>query len=114
MSIKDIKKQLDQFMHIGSKGVVLTLKIEIQKKIAESFNHIFLLLGALPFALKIRKRHINFSLMGMAIFFGLIYYVLFSISTSLGNTGLLIPELSVWIANIFFGISGIVGLSVLR
>jgi len=111
MSLKEIRKQIKQFKGLGTQGMVTTLKVEIQKKIADSFNHIFLVLGALPFALKIRRRHINFSLMGMAILFSLIYYVLFSITAALGKVGILIPEMSVWLTNIFFGVSGIVGLA---
>lgn len=111
MSLRDLRKQIKQFKSLGTQGMMVTLKIEIQKKIAESFNHIFLILGALPFALKIRRRHINFSLMGMAILFSLIYYVLFSITAALGKVGILIPEMSVWLTNVFFGVSGIVGLA---
>jgi lipopolysaccharide export system permease protein len=114
MSLKDLRRQLKQFTYLGTQGMLVSLRIEIQKKLAESFNHVFLILGALPFALKIRRRHVNFSLMGLAIMFGLCYYVIFSISTALGKTGIFSPELSAWIANIFFGISGIVGLADLR
>jgi len=114
MPIKEMRKQLKQFMSIGTQGMRITLRLEIQKKIAEAFNHIFLILGTLPFALKIRRRHIGFSLMGTAIIFGLCYYVIFSITIALGKSGVLPPGLSAWIANIFFGVSGIVGLADLR
>jgi len=72
------------------------------------------LLAALPFALQIKTRRAGLSSLGTAIIFYFLYYVLSSLSLALGKIDFFPPPIAAWLTNIFFGISGLVGLMSLQ
>ncbi len=111
LTLKEIKQSISKFSGWKSSRVVRSLIVEYHSRLAQSLSVFFLILGGLPFALKIHLRRVGLSSLGMAIIFCLIYYTIFSLSIPLGQIGFIfLPGMSPWIANIFFGISGSIGL----
>ncbi len=115
LSFKDLKHEMIKFSGWKSGNVIRSLVIEIHRRLAQSFSIFFLILGGLPFALRIRQRKVGLSSLGISIIFCLVYYVMFALSLPLGEEGFIfVSWIAPWIANIFFGVSGIVGLMGLR
>ncbi len=112
--IKTLKYQRKRLMKIGAFQHALKVTIELQRKIAEPFSHLFLILGALPFALEIRKRKVALSSLGLGFILGFIYYVTFSITLALGKAEIILPCFASWTAPLFFLIIGISGLLLIR
>ena len=90
---------------------ITSLRIEFHRKIALSFSTLFLVLGSLPFALRVRQRRVGLSSLGLAFFVSFLYYVMFSLSSPLGKIDFFFPWIACWLPNIFFGVSGLIGLS---
>ncbi|MBN2119906.1 MAG: LptF/LptG family permease [Candidatus Omnitrophica bacterium] len=110
LSLKDIQNQISKLAAWKARKIINSLRVEFHRKIALSFSTFFMLLGSLPFALKIKKRQVGLSSLGLAFFTGFLYYVMFSLSSPLGKVDFFFPWLSCWLPNVFFGISGAVGL----
>ena len=110
LSLKEINQQVSKLYSWKSKKIINSLKVEFHRKIALSFSTLFMLLGALPFGLRIRKRRIGLSSLGLAFFIFFFYYLMFSLSTPLGKIEFFLPWIACWLPNIFFGISGITGM----
>ncbi|HEC69666.1 MAG TPA: YjgP/YjgQ family permease [Candidatus Omnitrophica bacterium] len=114
LSLKALRKQIKKFSLWKEGKIINNLKVELHKKIAFSFSPLFLLLGGLPFALRIRKRKVGLSSLGLSILISFVYYLLFSIGTSLGSISFFNPLIGCWLANIFLGISGVISLLLLK
>jgi len=110
LSLKEISGQISKLSSWKAKKIINSLKVEFHRKIALSFSTLFMLLGSLPFALKVKKRRVGLSSLGLAFFVFFFYYIMFSLSTPLGKVDFFIPWVACWLPNIFFGISGTVGL----
>ena len=114
LSLKELRRSIKSFSRWKSSKIANILKLEFHKKIAFSFSPFFLLLAALPFALQIKTRRAGLSSLGTAIIFYFLYYVLSSLSLALGKIDFFPPSIAAWLTNIFFGISGLVGLMSLQ
>jgi lipopolysaccharide export system permease protein len=85
--------------------------VEYHRKIAMNFALFFLLVGTFPFALKIRQRRAAMSAFALTLSFCFVYYFLFSFCIALGKSDLFPPWIAAWMTNLFFGVSGLVGLA---
>ncbi len=112
--LKKIKKEIKMLKKEPSSNLINNLIINYHKKIAEPFAHLFLTIGVLPFAFEIRKRKVALSALAGGFMFGFLYYLIFSISISLGRKDILIPYLSSWVAPLFFLAMGISGIILIR
>jgi len=113
-SLKSIRRDIKKLKKAGG-GMLLTRKIiEYHKKISDPFTHFFLILGILPFALEIKKRKATRSALTIGLLFGFFYYTLGHFSIALGKTGILLPAGSVWLAPLFFSVTGITSLFLMR
>ncbi len=112
--LKRIRKEIKMLKNTPSSGFVNNLIINYHKKIAEPFAHLFLAIGVLPFALEIRKRKATLSVVVGGFIFGFLYFLISSISISLGRKDILIPYLSSWVAPLFFLSMGISGLILIK
>ncbi|MCK4809847.1 MAG: LptF/LptG family permease [Candidatus Omnitrophica bacterium] len=113
-SIKKLFKEIQRLKVIKKYGRLPQFIIEFNLKLAQPFFHFFLIIGVLPFALEIKKRKAGLSSLGLWFIFGFAYYVIFSISLSLGKAGLILPHLCVWVAPLCFSIVGVSGLCLSR
>ena len=113
-SIKSLLKEAKRLKKIKAYDKYSKLIIDINQKIAEPFSHFFLIFGALPFVLEIKKRHPGLSSLGFGFIFGFLYYSFFYLSIAFGKSQVLLPILSVWLIPIFFVIVGFTGLILIR
>ncbi len=114
LSLKDLRKEIHRLIKIKAYNILSNLTIQFHQKIAQPFSHFFLIIGALPFVLEIRKRRVALSSLGLAFIFSFLYYLIFSVSLALGKAGVLLPSLCVWTAPLFFFTAGISALLLLR
>ncbi|MCM8823927.1 MAG: LptF/LptG family permease [Candidatus Omnitrophica bacterium] len=115
MSINSIRKEIEQIKDTQTPSTFFyNLVIDYHRKIAEPFSHLFLSLAVLPFALEIKRRKVGLSAISTGFIFGFTYYLLLSISTSLGKLGIIIPWLSCWVAPLAFSLIGITGIFLLQ
>lgn len=110
LSLKDIRKQIKSFSKWRAKTIVKLLTVEFHRKIAQNFALFFLLLGSLPFCMRIQQRRVGMSAIALTISLCFGYYFLFSLCVALGKSDFFEPAISCWMANIFFGVSGITGM----
>ncbi len=108
--LKTIRYEIKRLKKIRAYDKLSKFIIEYHQKIVEPFSHLFLILGALPFVLQIRKRHPGLSALGLGFFLGFFYYCFFYLTVALGKTGFLLPHLACWTTPIFFAVMGIGGL----
>lgn len=114
LSLKDIKKQINNFKQWKANKIMRLLEVEFHRKIAQNFALLFILLGALPFSLRIQQRKVGVSALVLTIAFCFVYYFLFSLSIALGKSDFFAPAMACWLTNIFFAVSGAVGMSYLK
>lgn len=114
LSLKDIKKQIANFTQWKAHKITRLLKVEFHRKIAQNFALLFILIGALPFSLRIQQRKVGMSALVLTIAFCFVYYFLFSLSVALGKSDFFAPAMACWLTNIFFAVSGVVGMSYLK
>jgi lipopolysaccharide export system permease protein len=61
----------------------------------------------IPFALRLPRMGGLAAAVGLSLTLGFAYWVLFAVTVSIGQTGLLPPFLAAWVANILFGALGV-------
>ena len=113
-TILSLKSQMNKLKKARATKLLANLTINYHKKIAQPLSHFFLIMGILPFALKIRQRKAGLSAVGVGFLFGFAYYFLFSLNVAFGKIGILLPFLSVWITPISFLAMGLIGLYILK
>ena len=101
--------RLDKTGGARSGGLQRKVQVEIHKRWALPAACLVLGLFALPLACVFEgvKRQTGILL---ALLFFLVYYTLFSIGMTLGESGVLPPSLGIWSANAFFTVAGSVGI----
>jgi len=110
LSLKEIRSQIDDLKKWKSAKLSRILRVEYHRKIAMNYALFFLLLGAFPFALRIQQRRAAMSAFALTLGLCFLYYFLFSFCVALGKSDLFPPWIAAWITNLFFGVSGLVGL----
>ncbi|MGM0502953.1 MAG: LptF/LptG family permease, partial [Bacillota bacterium] len=98
----ELKRRIKVFKQSGLDATKLV--VEYHFKLAQSLAClIFVLIGA-PLSVKSEHGRIMGVIISVAIIF--IYYILLSLSKSLGKNGLLIPFLAAWLPNLIFVLLG--------
>ncbi|MCM8831620.1 MAG: LptF/LptG family permease [Candidatus Omnitrophica bacterium] len=113
-SLKMLRKEMLHLKKIKAYDKFFNTIIDYNQKIVEPFSHLFLVIGIIPFAIEIKKRHVGFSALGTGFIFGFVYYCFLYLSIALGKSGLILPLFSAWIVPIFFIIVGIVGMFLIK
>lgn len=108
MSWKELG-HLDATQSARSKSIQRRVLVEIHKRLALPVACLVLGIFALPLACMFEgvKRQLGVVL---ALLFFLMYYSLFSIGLTMGESGLLPPSIGLWLANAFFALAAVVGL----
>jgi lipopolysaccharide export LptBFGC system permease protein LptF len=109
-----LRKEIKKLKKINADSKLSNLIIDSYNKVSDPFAHLFLAIGALPFALEIKKRKVALSALGIGFLFWFLYYYLASLSCALGKTGIILPLLAPWVAPLFFLTVGITGLFFIR
>ena len=78
-------------------------RVELQKKIAYPVLNVITVILGIPFALRF-SRHGGIAMgVGISVVLGFVYWVLFAVTVSVGQSGLLPPFAAAWSANLLFG-----------
>ncbi len=108
--LKILKKEMYQLRKIKAIDKFVNLQIDYNRKMAEPFSNLFLVIGILPVALEIKKRRAAFSSLGTGVIFSFIYYTFMYFGLALGKANIILPAFSPWLAPLFFVSVGISGL----
>ena len=113
-SLYSLRKKINSLKKVNAGKQRANLIVDYYRKMAESFEPFFLVIGLLPLALEIKKKKVALSSLGIGLIFYFLYYTAFYFSIALGKSGLILPFFSAWMAPIFFLSVGISGLFLIR
>lgn len=100
MTIAQIDDYIWKLSRSGATGVIRKLKVDLYQKYTMPLTAIIIILLAIPFSLKMKKRATGLSSLGLSIMVGFLYYVANAISVALGYAGILMPLLAVSLSHI--------------
>ena len=108
MTYQELKNYLHRLEKRASPSVVKRLRVDLYRKIAYPFSNLVILLMGFPFVLVERRRSGALLGIGISIALSFVFYTAFAIGSALGKGGILPPLLSVWMANLTFGVVGLI------
>lgn len=88
-------------------GKVWSYTVEYYSRVAIPFSCLVFGLFGIPLGLQPHRTSKSIGL-GLSIIFIFIYYLLMTVSRSLGENGVIIPFVAAWLPNMLFGVVGIV------
>lgn len=94
MTTDQLKDYIAKLSKCGANSVVRNLKVDLYQRYTSALLSVFIILLAIPFALKIKKYSTGISSLGISIIMAFSYYVLNAISIALGKAGFIAPILS--------------------
>jgi len=103
MNIKQLNEYISKFKYSGALAVLRNLHVDLHQKIAYPFSCLLILLTGLPLALTTKKRKgLAFASLGLCLVIGFLFYVINAVALALGKSGIIVPILAAWMANIVF------------
>lgn len=106
MNIQQLENYIWKLSKSGAKSIVHSMKVDLYSRYAFPFTSLIIIFLGIPFSMKIRKKVVGLSSIGVSVILCFLYYVTNAVCIALGKGGLLPPLLSAWLANIiFFGLS---------
>ena len=106
MNIEQLESYIWKLSQSGAKSIVQNLRVDLFSRYAFPFTSLIIIFIGIPLSLRIRKKAVGLSSIGISIILCFLYYVTNAVSLALGKSGLIPPMLSAWLANlIFFSIS---------
>ena len=113
MSIPQLETYIWKLSKSGAKSIVQNLKVDLYSRYALPFTSLIIIFLGIPFSMKIKKKVVGLSSIGISVILSFLYYVTNAVSIALGKGGILHPMLSAWLANIIFGFSFILFIAIL-
>ena len=109
MGFCDLSNYIKNFSGASPK-LITRLRVDLHQKISLPFISLVVILIGAGFALRVRQRGKASALLGigMSIVIGFIYYAFMASCIALGKSGSLPPFISAHLANILFGLIGII------
>jgi lipopolysaccharide export system permease protein len=107
MSIAQLQNYLWRLSKSGASGIIKNLKVDLYQRYTTPFTTIMIILLAIPFSLRMKKRASGLSSIGLSIMVGFLYYVLNAISIALGKAGILFPLLAASLSHLLALLFGI-------
>jgi len=106
MNIQQLETYIWKLSQSGAKSIVQSLKVDLYSRYALPFTSLIIIFLGIPFSLKIRKKVVGLSSIGVSIILCFLYYVANAVAIALGKGGILPAVVSAWLANmLFFGLS---------
>lgn len=104
MSFRELKAFTQKIRNEGYDTT--SYDVDLQAKLSYPFLTLITVFIGIPFALRSSRQGGMVVGIVLSLVIGFVYWVVFSLSLSLGKSGLLPPVLSAWIANLLFGVLG--------
>lgn len=111
MNFKDLASYIENFAN-APPDIIQRLKVDLYHKISFPFTSLILIIIGAAFAIKIKQRSKTAAIMGtgISLVIGFIYYAIMAMCIAFGKGGILPPFLSAHLANIVFGLVGIISI----
>lgn len=100
MTTGQLKGYIAKLSKCGANTVIRNLKIDLYQRYMSPLLSVFIILLAIPFALKIKKYSTGISSLGISIIMAFGYYVVNAISIALGKAGFIAPILAASLSHI--------------
>ncbi len=100
MTTDQLKGYLLKLKKSGADTVIRNLKVDLYQRYMSPLLSVFIILLAIPFALKIKKYATGISSLGISIIMAFSYYVINAISVALGKAGFIAPILAASLSHI--------------
>ena len=100
MTTGQLKDYMVKLSKCGANTVIRNLKVDLYQRYTSALLSLFIILLAIPFALKIKKYSTGISSLGISIIMAFSYYVINAISIALGKAGFIAPILAASLSHI--------------
>jgi lipopolysaccharide export system permease protein len=107
MALDEISDYIRKLSRSGATVVIRNLRIDFYHRLFLPFSSFLIILLAIPFGLKIRKKATGLSSLGLSLVMGFFYYVFDAVSIALGKAGYLDPLFSASLIHILALVFGI-------
>jgi lipopolysaccharide export LptBFGC system permease protein LptF len=94
MTISQLDEYIWKLSKSGATTVIRNLKVDFYRRFTEPFTSGIIILLGIPFSIRMRKRAIGLSSIGLSLMVGFLYYVLSAVGFALGKAGILMPILA--------------------
>ncbi|MGE5307979.1 MAG: LptF/LptG family permease [Deltaproteobacteria bacterium] len=94
MTIDQISNYVWRLSSSGATSAIRNLRIDLYHRLLVPFSSLIIILLAIPFSLKIRKKATGLSSLGLSLVLGFLYYVGDAVCLALGKADVLYPLLS--------------------
>jgi lipopolysaccharide export system permease protein len=100
MTIAQVSDYIRKLSTSGAITAVRNLRIDLYQKFTDPLTSLLIIILAIPFSLRVKKRSGGLASLGLSIVMGFLYYVLNAVGIALGKGGIIMPMLSVSISHI--------------
>lgn len=107
MTTREIRKEILRLRNQRETRTINTYLIELNKKASIPFACLAFTLFGIPLGMRVGRSGKSFGF-GASLILIIIYYILLTFSTRMGEQGIISPALGIWFPNILLGILGIV------
>lgn len=91
MSLNQMRDYIRKLSRSGATTVIRNLRIDFYHRLMAPFSSLLIILLAVPFSLKIRRKATGLSSLGLSLVLGFMYYVFDAICLALGKASILPP-----------------------
>lgn len=100
MTISQLNDYIWKLSRSGATTVVRNLKVDLYQRYTSPLINLIMILLAVPFSFRLKKRATGLSSLGVSIIIAFLYYVLNAVSIALGKGGILPPVISASLSHI--------------
>lgn len=102
MNIPQLQTYIWKLSQSGAKSIVRSLKVDLFIRYSFPLTSLVIIFLGIPFSMKIRKKVVGLSSIGISVMACFFYYVMNAVAIALGKSGVLPPMLAAWLANLSF------------
>jgi len=100
MTIAQLDNYIWKLSKSGATGVIRNLKVDLYQKFSSPLTTPIIILLAIPFAMRVKRRSAGLSSVVISLMLGFLYFVINAISVALGKAGILIPLMAASLSHI--------------
>ncbi|MDD5669804.1 MAG: LptF/LptG family permease, partial [Candidatus Omnitrophica bacterium] len=100
MTIAQLDNYIWKLSKSGATGVIRNLKVDLYQKFSSPLTTPIIILLAIPFAMRVKRRSAGLSSVVISLMLGFLYFVINAISVALGKAGILVPFIAASLSHI--------------